>query len=197
MDRLTEDERQLLEVASVAGGEFAAALVAAGLSRDALETEQMLEALARKDRTLVASRLAEWPDGTYSGSYAFQHILYQNVLYQRLTPGRRAQIHRRMGERLRDGYGKRTADIAPTLAWHFEHGRDFPNALRYLSQAAESSAKRLGHEEAANYLTRALGILDHLKQRISMGHALLCCGSAAGRGGHQAISPVRCKISRK
>src|SRR6185295_20036253 len=163
LDRLTADERQLLEVASVAGGDFAAALVAAGLGRDALETEQMLEALARKDRTLVASRAAEWPDGTYSGSYAFHHILYQNVLYQGLTPGRRAQIHRRMGERLRDAYGNRTADIAPMLAVHFEHGRDFPNALRYLSQAAESSAKRLCHEEAANYLTRALSILDHLK----------------------------------
>jgi len=147
----------------VAGGEFAAALVAAALSRDALETEQMLEAVARKDCTLVPSRAAEWPDGTYSGSYSFHHILYQNVLYQRLTPGRRAQIHRRMGERLRDGYGKRTADVAPTLALHFEHGRDFPNALRYLSQAAESSAKRLGHKEAANYLTRALGILDRLE----------------------------------
>jgi len=163
LDRLTQDERQVLEVASVAGGEFAAALVAAGLGRDELETEQMLEALARKDRTLVASRPAEWPDGTYSGSYAFHHILYQNVLYQGLTPGRRAQIHRRMGERLRDAYGNRTADIAPTLAMHFEHGRDFPNALRYLGQAAESSAKRLGHEEAANYLTRALRILDHAK----------------------------------
>jgi class 3 adenylate cyclase/predicted ATPase len=163
LDRLTEEERQLLEVASVAGGEFAAALVAAGLARDTLETEGTLDALARKDRTLVASRPAEWPDGTYSGSYAFHHILYQNVLYQGLTPGRRAQIHRRMGERLRDAYGNRTADIAPTLAMHFEHGRDFPNALRYLSQAAESSAKRLGHQEAANYLTRALGILDHAK----------------------------------
>ena len=162
MDLLSDDERQLLEVASVAGGEFAAAVVAAGLTRDAPETEQMLEALARKDRTLVASRGAEWPDGTFSGSYSFHHILYQNVLYQRITPGRRAQIHRRMGERLRDAYGKRTADIAPSLALHFEHGRDFPNALRYLGQAAESSAKRLGHEEAANYLTRALGILDRL-----------------------------------
>ena len=162
IDRLTEGERELLEVASVAGGEVAAAVVAAGLSRDSLEIEQMLEALARKHRTLVPTKVAEWPDGTFSGSYSFHHILYQNVLYQRLTPGRRAQIHRRMGERLQEGYGNRTADIAPTLALHFEHGRDFPNALRYLSEAAESSAKRLGHEEAANYLTRALGILDRL-----------------------------------
>ena len=148
----------------MAGGtKFAAAMVAAGLSRDALETEQLLEALARRDRTLVSSGVAEWPDGTYSGSYSFQHVLYQNALYQRLTPGLRVQIHRRMGERLQKGYGKRTEDIAATLAWHFEHGRDFPNAIRYLSQAAQSSAKRLGHEEAANYLTRALAILDHLE----------------------------------
>jgi class 3 adenylate cyclase len=193
LDRLTEDERQLLEVASVAGGEFAAALVAAGLGRDALETEQMLEALARKERTLVAARAAEWPDGTYSGSYAFHHILYQNVLYQGLTPGRRAQIHRRMGERLRDAYGSRTTDIAPTLAMHFEHGRDFPNALRYLGQAAESSAKRLGHEEAANYLTRALGILDHLKAADQYGPriALLRQRSWARRSSGDLAGSVR------
>jgi class 3 adenylate cyclase/predicted ATPase len=193
MDLLTEDERQLLEVASVAGGEFAAALVAAGLGRDALETEQMLEALARKERTLVGARPAEWPDGTYSGSYAFHHILYQNVLYQGLTPGRRAQIHRRMGERLRDAYGNRTVDIAPTLAMHFEHGRDFPNALRYLGQAAESSAKRLGHEEAANYLTRALGILDHLKAGDQYGPriALLRQRSWARRSSGDLAGSVR------
>jgi tetratricopeptide (TPR) repeat protein len=146
----------------VAGSECSAALCAAGLSRDAMEIEQALEALARKDHTLVPSAASEWPDGTYSGSYAFHHILYQNVLYQRLTPARRVQIHRRMGERLEQAYAGRTQDIAPALALHFEQGRDFPRALRYLGQAAESSAKRLGHEQATNYLTRALGILDRL-----------------------------------
>jgi DNA-binding winged helix-turn-helix (wHTH) protein/tetratricopeptide (TPR) repeat protein len=161
-DRLAEGEQQLLEVASVAGGEFAAALVAAGLPADVLETEQALEALTRKGRTLVPSGGLEWPDGTYSGSYCFHHILYQNVLYQRRGPGGRIQIHRAMGVRLEQAYGDRSAEIAPTLALHFEQGRDFPRALRYLSQAAESAAKRLGHQEANNYLTRALGILDRL-----------------------------------
>lgn len=174
IDRLTEDERQLLEVASVAGGELSAALVAAGLARDPLETERLLETLTRKDGTLVQSGVSEWPDGTYSDTYSFHHTLFQNVLYRRLAPGRRAQVHRRMGERLRDGYGARTAEIAPALALHFEQGRDFPSALRFLAQAAENSAKRLGHEQAANYLTRALGILDRfgavdqLKPRIAL-----------------------------
>lgn len=135
VSRLTEDERRLLEVASVAGGDFSAALVAAGLSRDAVEVERELEAFTRKDHTLVPSGTSERPDGTYSGSYAFRHILYQNVVYQHL---------------------------APVLALHFEQGRDFVSALRYLGQVAESSAKRHGHAEAASYLTRALGILDRI-----------------------------------
>jgi tetratricopeptide (TPR) repeat protein len=67
-----------------------------------------------------------------------------------------------MGERLERGYAGRTENIAATLALHFEQSHDFPRALRYLSQAAENSAKRFGHEEAINYLSRALGILDRL-----------------------------------
>ena len=45
--RLTEQERRLLDIASVAGGEFSAALVAAGLSGDPIEVERDLDALAR------------------------------------------------------------------------------------------------------------------------------------------------------
>jgi DNA-binding winged helix-turn-helix (wHTH) protein/tetratricopeptide (TPR) repeat protein len=188
--RLTESERRLLDVASVAGGEFSAALVAAGLSHDAVEVERDLEALVRKDNTLVPSGVSEWPDGTYSGSYAFHHILYQNVIYQRLAPGQRVQTHRRLAIRLEEAYRDRTPEIAPVLALHFELGRDFPSALRYLGLAAESSAKRLGHAEAASYLTRALGILDRfdapdrLAARIALlrprSLALRSCGDLAG-----------------
>jgi class 3 adenylate cyclase/tetratricopeptide (TPR) repeat protein len=188
--RLTEEERRLLDVASVAGGEFSAALVAAGLSQDAVEAERDLEALVRKDHTLVPSGVSEWPDGTYSGSYAFHHILYQNVIYQRLAPGQRVQTHRRLAVRLEEAYRDRTSEIATVLALHFELGRDFPSALRYLGQAAESSAKRLGHAEAASYLTRALGILDRfdvpdrLAARVALlrprSLALRSCGDLAG-----------------
>jgi hypothetical protein len=70
------------------------------------------------------------------------------------------QTHKRLGTRLEKAYCDRTSEIASVLALHFELGRDFASALRYLGQAAESSAKRLGHAEAASYLTRGLGILD-------------------------------------
>src|SRR4029078_1849569 len=100
--------------------------------------------------------------GALSGSSSSHHILYQNVLYRRLSPAWRLQIHHRMGERLEQGYAGRTENIAATLGLHFEQSRDLPRALCYLSQAAENSAKRLGHEEATSYLSRALAILDRL-----------------------------------
>ncbi len=160
LDRLDQDERRLLDVASVAGEEFPAALLAAGLSRDALDVERDIEALIRKHPIFVRSGVSEWPDGTYSGCYAFRHILYQNVVYQGLSPGHRAQSHMRLGRRLEAAYAGRTSEIAPVLALHFDEARDFRSALRYLGEAAESSTKRLGHVEAANYLTRALATLD-------------------------------------
>ena len=187
--RLTEHERRLLDIASVAGAEFSAALVAAGLSADPVEIERDLDAMARKHHTIVPSGASEWPDGTYSGLYAFHHILYQNVIYQQLAPAQRVQTHRRLAKRLEEAHPDRT-EIASMLALHFELGRDFVNALRYLGQAAESSAKRLGHAEAASYLTRALIILDRLptadqlKPRIALlrqrSWALRSCGDLAG-----------------
>ena len=80
-DELGASERRIFhgEIAEILEA-FSAALVAAGLSRDAVEVERDLEALTRKDHTLVPSGVSEWPDGTYSGSYAFRHILYQNVV---------------------------------------------------------------------------------------------------------------------
>lgn len=162
IERLPLPEQHLLEVASVADDQCSAALVAAGLDRDALDVEQMIEALVRKDGMLVPAGVAEWPDGTVSSAYRFRHVLHQTVLYERLSAGRRAQIHSRMAARLHRAYANRAAEIAPALALHFEHGRRLPEAIQSLVLAAETSAKRLGHNQAAAYLSRALDIAARL-----------------------------------
>jgi DNA-binding winged helix-turn-helix (wHTH) protein/tetratricopeptide (TPR) repeat protein len=162
IDRLTADEQRLLEVASAAGAEFSASLPACVLDRDLLEVEQVCERLARSSQVIAQAGMAEWPDGTVAGLYAFQHALYQDVLYQRLPPGQRVQTHRRLGDRLEAAYGEQTAEIAAVLALHFEEGRDYAKAVRYLAQAAAISAKRFSNREAVNYLSRALELVDRL-----------------------------------
>ena len=162
IDRLTMDERSLLEVASAAGAEFSALLVAGAMDRSVLDVEQACEELARTGRVLVSAGMTEWPNGEVSGAYAFQHALYQEVLYQRLAPGRRVHTHRRVGESLEQGYGARAPEVASALARHFELGHDFRKALHYLGLAAESSAHRFSTREAASYLGRALELVPHL-----------------------------------
>ena len=155
VDQLTAEERTLLEVAGTAGAEFSALLVAGAMDRNVLDVEQLCEELARTGRVVVSAGVTEWPNDALSGSYAFQHALYQEVLYQRLAPARRVNTHRRMGESLERGYGVRAPEVASVLALHFELGHDFAKAMRYLGLAAESSARRFSTREAVSYLSRA------------------------------------------
>lgn len=105
--------------------------------------------------------IAEWPDGTISDKYSFGHALYQNVLYDRIAQARRIRVHRQIGERLEGGYGERAKEIAAELAVHFEQGRDFPRAVRYLQHAGENTIHRSAHREAIIHLTKGLELLKN------------------------------------
>ena len=158
IDRLTDEEQRVLEVASAAGPDFSAALVAGSMGKPVLQVENICETLARNGQILAPSGVAEWPDGTVSGRYVFQHDLYQEVLYRRLAPGQRLQTHRRLGEALEAGFEDATIEAASFLATHFEAGRAPDKAVRYLRQAAESSAKRSINLASLSMLTSGASV---------------------------------------
>jgi predicted ATPase len=56
--------------------------------------------------------------------YEFVHALYRQVLYERQLPGRRARLHRQIGERLEAMYAQRMEKVVPELAYHFERAAD-------------------------------------------------------------------------
>ena len=138
LEMLARDTQRVLEVASVAGDVFATAAVAAGLDVPVNGVEAICDTLAQQHAFLEPAGLAEWPDGTLSGCYRFQHALYRQVLAARLGELQRVQVHRRMvGERLAQGYGLQTPTIATQLAFHFGHGHVSHQAVQYLHQAGE------------------------------------------------------------
>jgi predicted ATPase len=99
--------------------------------------------LVRHGQFIQGRETVQWPDGTITARYGFVHALYQEVLYNRLTPGKRAQLHLRIGECLEQVYGERTRELATELALHFEQGRDRRRAITYLQQAAETAMRSL------------------------------------------------------
>ncbi|HEV8716994.1 MAG TPA: AAA family ATPase [Candidatus Binatia bacterium] len=162
LERLGTEEQRVLEVASVAGVEFAAAAVAAGAEAEVDEIETICAERARRGHFVRAQGVSEWPDGTVTARYGFLHALYQSVLYERVPVGRRIGLHRRIGEREEVAYGNRTGEIAAELAMHFERGRDYRRAVQYLQQAGENAIQRSAHVEAISLLTKGLGLLEPL-----------------------------------
>jgi len=162
IDRLPTDDQQLLEAASAVGVQFSAAVVAAALGREIVQVEERCSGLARRGQFLSAGPPIDWPDGTIAGGYAFLHALYQNVLYERLPPARRQQLHARIAQRLQRGYGAYAEDCAVELAVHFELGRDAVNAIRNRERAAHRCNRRGAHREAAASVRRALELVESL-----------------------------------
>jgi DNA-binding winged helix-turn-helix (wHTH) protein/predicted ATPase len=162
IERLSEEHRQLLEVASIVGGTFSATAVAAGLQVEVETVEQQCEALARIGHFLRSQGVEEWPDGSMGGQYSFLHALYQQGLYERIPEARRIRLHRRIGEQKATAYGERAREIASELAAHFSAGRDFHHAVRFLRVAAENAVQRHAHQEAVGHLKKALALLPSL-----------------------------------
>ena len=160
--QLSPEDQQLLEAASVAGVEFAAAAVAAGLERAEEEVEARCTALARQGQFLQVRGPAAWPDGTVTDTYGFRHALYQEVVYQRLPAGRQSRWHARIATRLAQGFGEEAGDMAAAVAMHCVRGRLLSQAVPYLRQAGQHAARRGAYQEAVAFYEQALQVLGQL-----------------------------------
>jgi predicted ATPase/DNA-binding winged helix-turn-helix (wHTH) protein len=159
LDRVRPGERRILEAASAAGVEFSTAAVAAAEQVGLDDVERACADLAGGASFLTPQGADTWPDGTVTGRYAFRHTLYQEVVYERVPAARRADLHRRIGERLEAGLRERAGEVAAELAMHFERGRDPGRAVRYLQAAGAVATQRNAAREAVGHLTRALDLL--------------------------------------
>ena len=159
VERLNAEEQGVLEAASVAGVEFSAAAVTAGVGAEPDAVEDQCTKLACREQFLRLVGTKEWPDGTVATRYGFLHALYQEVLYERLPAGRRQRLHQQIGEREEQAYGDRAREVAAELAVHFERGHDYRRATRYLQQAAENAQRKNAYQEAVSLATRGLQLL--------------------------------------
>jgi DNA-binding winged helix-turn-helix (wHTH) protein len=164
--RLSHREQHILQIASIAGHEFAAAIVAAGAGEPVNEVEATLGALARNDTLIRAAGEEHWADRTTSGRFAFHHALYREVLYGRMGAAERVSAHLRIGERLERAHGERAREIAAELAIHFEQGRDSSRAVRWRQTAAQNATRRGAPQEAIAHLQRAREELRHLPSTL-------------------------------
>ena len=160
--RLSLEDQQVLEAASISGMSFSALAIASALGEDVVAVEGRCEELARRKCFLTERGVGEFPDGTVSARYGFIHALYVNTLYDRIPAARRAKLHKDMAVRGEIIYGNQASEIATELAMHFEQGHDYKRAAIYLQKGAGKAIRRFAYREAVGLSRRGLELLAKL-----------------------------------
>ena len=164
LGRATAADQELLEAAAVAGRQFSAAATASALGIDPEESEARYSKLARQSPLIAAAGEHTWPDGTVAADFRFDHDLYQEVVYERVPPQRRARLHLQIGRRLEQGYGAAAPDHAAELAMHFTRGRDASRAVTHVVGAARHAIGRNAHVEALEHVRIGLDLVTSLDE---------------------------------
>jgi tetratricopeptide (TPR) repeat protein len=181
LDRLGDDGKRLVQLASVIGRQFLVRLLAriAGLS-------DRLEGLLRELQALeIIYEQGLLPEP----AYIFKHAVIQDVAYNSLLMQRRKALHRAVGEAIEELYQDRLAEHYGELAHHFTHGGAGEKAFNYCRQAGEKAMARSAYREAVGYFEQALSALGHLSEhhdtreqaidlRLALRSALLPSGNS-------------------
>jgi DNA-binding winged helix-turn-helix (wHTH) protein/tetratricopeptide (TPR) repeat protein len=188
---LAPEERRTLEVASVAGVDVSAPLVAAILDADPVAIDLFCYKLARGRHLLRELEPEVQPDGSVAARYGFRHVMVRQALYDRLPISERRRIHRRVGEYLETAHARRLDEAAATLADHFERAGDEERAATYLERAAEHARRRCAYTEEIQSLRRALDLLERCGEPVEAERRWklqLALGEAHWRAGERVLA---------
>jgi DNA-binding winged helix-turn-helix (wHTH) protein len=162
IERLSSEERRALEAASITGVVFSTAVAASAANIDVESFERLCQGLLRRHQIVRSADPQEFPAGSVSERYEFTHALYRDVLYRGQSPSGRAKLHCDVAERLEALYGQHSGEVAPELAHHFEQGRDWSRAIKYLQLAADTAGRRFEPQRALDILEHALELKNRL-----------------------------------
>jgi class 3 adenylate cyclase len=154
LDRLEEDTRSLLQLASVIGRSFyyrvLARLAADGPAAMA-EFDRHLGTLVRSEMIQEAARLPEV-------EYKFRNPLMQEATYHTILHKRRREYHQRVGEAMEALFPERLTELAPRLAYHFAEGGQGASALKYYTLAGDRAARLYANQEAIRQYDQAIAL---------------------------------------
>jgi predicted ATPase len=159
IERLGQELRQILTVASVEGEDFTAEVVAQVQSLEARALVRRLSGELQQQHRLVRAQGLRRLGPRRLALYRFQHHLFQKYLYNHLDEAERAYLHEDVGTVLEALYSGQTDEVAVQLARHFLEAGVIDKAAHYLRRAGELAAERYANEEAIAHYSRALEYL--------------------------------------
>jgi transcriptional regulator with AAA-type ATPase domain/tetratricopeptide (TPR) repeat protein len=155
IDRLSPEDRELLQTASVVGR---------NVSLDLLEmvTDEPVGVVAAGlARLRAAEFLVEGP-GAPDGELTFRHALTHEATYATVSADRRRLVDARIVAVIERLHADRLEQHVDRLGHHAYRGELWESAVDYLRQGGRKAAGRSAHREASGCFDRALLALDRL-----------------------------------
>ncbi len=153
IDRLDENSRSILRVASVIGQRIPFGVLQ---SIQSLDQQVLMRELGRLDAEKMTALERVEPERVH----AFRHALIQEVAYQSMLYARRRELHGRIGEYLERRYGDDLDDYYGLLAHHYRLSDRRDKAIEYLLKAGRAAQAVYANEEALQYFAWALDALS-------------------------------------
>jgi tetratricopeptide (TPR) repeat protein len=156
MDRIEENLKRIMQVASVIGREFAYRILQTIMGM----REELKSSLINLQGLELIYEKSLFPEL----EYIFKHALTQEVAYNSLLQKRRKEIHEKIGGAIEELYPERIEEYYELLAHHYTRSDNTEKALEYLCLANQKAAKVTAMEEALTYFDEAMKLLDTLPE---------------------------------
>jgi len=187
IDRLSAEDKELLQTASVIGKDVPVVLLHA--VAEATE-EAVHRGLTHLQAAEFLYEMRLFPDPEYT----FKHALTHEVTYGTLLQDRRKALHARIVGAIERSYPDRLTEHVERLAHHALRGEAWDKAVDYFRQAGQKVAARSAYREALRCFEQAREALDHLPEsretlvvgidlRLDLRHSLLALGEVERTGG--------------
>ena len=153
IDRLHNDEKNLLQTLAVLGREFVLSLARAVVGKSDNELERLILNLQ------LGEFVYEQPSIT-DVEYIFKHALTQEVAYNSVLMERRKQLHEVVGQAMELIYSASLDEHLADLAHHFSRSSNQEKAVEYLRLAGTQAMSRGALPQAVQNFESALGLVE-------------------------------------
>jgi class 3 adenylate cyclase len=150
VDRLTPEDRTLLQAAAAIGRRFDPELLRSAADYSG-NLAAWLEAMEASD---LVRRHSE------SGDYLFKHALVRDALYNGILTPRRMTLHLNVASEIERRSANRPVEAAEVLAYHYSRTPRADKAFHYLALAGRKSLNSYSVEEAERFFRQAMHLLE-------------------------------------
>jgi len=152
LDRLEDNLKRTLQVASVIGRDFAFKILQ---TITGIRTELKSYLLNLQGLEFIYEKNL-FPEL----EYIFKHALTQEVAYNSLLQKRRKEIHEQIGMAIEELYPERLEEFYEMLAYHYSKSDNMDKAITYSNLSADKAVKKYSHWEAYYFYRNVYDMIE-------------------------------------